>query len=46
MRQLNYLFRTLEFKKFIFTYFFLYSACAVYKISIDGSFVLPRYNAP
>ncbi|EDO53854.1 hypothetical protein BACUNI_00742 [Bacteroides uniformis ATCC 8492] len=38
MRQLNYLFRTLEFKKSIFTY--------LYKISIDGSFVLPRYDAP
>ena len=38
VRQLNYLFRTLEFKKLIFTY--------LYKISIDGSFVLPRYDAP
>ncbi len=37
MRQLYYLFRTLEFKKFIFTY--------LYKTDIDGSFVLPRYNA-
>ena len=33
MRQLNYLFRTLEFKKFIFTY--------LYRISIDGSFFYP-----
>ena len=38
MRQLYYLFRTLEFKKFIFTY--------LYKTGIDGSFVLPRYDAP